>query len=262
MNKLNKAVDAINKAVKDTYHLTPISKNKKTGAMAVSTLNESTCPDICPLKNRGCMADNFHLKMHWEHVSTGERGVSWDTFTGQIRKLPAGSKYRNGQAGDHPKDQTRTGDYLDSVRLKQLVHATRKLKSFGYTHFPIVAGTHRYQVKGMTIKTDCKPNQAEHNLELVKYANSNGYTLNASANSIHEVDALMATGTPTVTLMADNSKKVSYTEQGNKVVMCPAQTSERVTCTSCMLCAKPDRKYAIGFYPHGIKAKLALEIAQ
>ena len=60
------------------YHLTKTSNNAKTGPIAMSTSSKSTCPDDCPIKEKGCYAGNGPLNLHWQKVTNGERGVSFD----------------------------------------------------------------------------------------------------------------------------------------------------------------------------------------
>ena len=63
------------------------SGNSKVGPIPVSTSPRQTCPDACDLKGNGCYADNFPMKIHWDRVSRGEKGYSWDSFLERVRKL-------------------------------------------------------------------------------------------------------------------------------------------------------------------------------
>ena len=222
------------------YHLTVKSSNSKTGPMAVSTTAKASCPDKCPLKKAGCFADGGPLQLHWEQVSQGKRGVSFDDFLLQVAALPRGSEYRHNQAGDLPPDKTQK-DTIDAVKLAALaaVIRRRRIKGFTYTHYPVI---------------DNEINQAA-----IKAANDDGFTINLSANNITEVDQLLALKiAPVAVIMPLNAPKVSFTDQGNKIVICPAQTNKKTTCVDCMLCAKSDRAFSIGFYPHGASAKKAI----
>jgi hypothetical protein len=249
--------DAVtNETAAGNFHLTVNSKNAKTGNMAVSTSNAKTCPDTCPLKDNGCYADNFHLKMHWDKVSSGERGVAWPDFLQQIKTLPARSAFRHDQAGDLSGRKNR----VNSKALQQLTRATKRLTSFTYTHYPVTAGWHKMpgQKKDIYISEET----AAANRAAIKAANAGGFAVNISANSVNQVDEFMALETaPVAVLMPADAKKVTKTAAGNKVVMCPAQTSKKTTCSSCLLCANSSRDYAIGFYPHGSGAKKANSIA-
>jgi len=54
----------------------------------------------------------------------------------------------------------------------------------------------------------------------------------------------------------------TYTPEGRKIIVCPAQSRDDVTCKSCGLCARADRDAIIGFRAHGTREKLADSIAR
>ena len=222
------------------YHLTIKSGNSKTGPMAVSTTAKQSCPDRCPLKKAGCFADGGPLQLHWEQVSQGDRGVSFDDFILQVAALPRGAEYRHNQAGDLPPKEDEK-DTIDAVKLAALaaVIRRRRIRGFTYTHYPVI---------------DNEVNQLA-----IKAANDAGFTINLSANNVTEVDNLLALSiAPVAVIMPLSALKVSFTDQGNKIVICPGQTNKKTTCMDCMLCAKSDRTFSIGFYPHGSSAKKAI----
>lgn len=213
-----------------TYHLTPQSSNKKTGlAVAVSTTSADSCPDSCPLKNNGCYATMGPLNVHWNKVSNGERGSNWKNFILEIEKLPNNWKFRYAQAGDLPgKNENINGKKL--FELAKVVQK-KKLKAWAYTH--------------KTLR--------ETNVNKIKKANKMGFCINASADSLQEADDAVDKGLPTVVVLPSNSPSILYTEKGRKVVVCPAQVKKGKTCSDCMLCAKSDRKFVIGFKAHGVQ---------
>ena len=218
------------------YHLTKISNNAKTGPIAVSTSSKSTCPDDCPIKEKGCYADSGPLKLHWDKISAGTRGVSFDDFLLQVQALPINSEYRHNQAGDLPGEHGQ----IDAPKLARLTATIkkRKLKAFTYSHYNVLTNL--------------------NNRLAIKQANDQGFTINLSANHISEVDNLLALNiAPVAVIMPINAPKVSYTAAGNKVVICPAQTNDETRCIDCMLCAKKDRSFSVGFLPHGTGAKKA-----
>ncbi len=235
---------AISNAVHGNFHLTRNSSNAKTGNMAVSTSNAKTCPDTCPLKKNGCYADNYHLSMHWGKVSNGERGVPWPDFLTQLKSLPARSAFRHDQAGDLVGNDNK----INKTALAQLTKATKRLSGFTYTHYPVLSGA--------------VESTLENNRQAIQEANKGGFVVNISADNIKQVDALMALKVaPVAVLMPKESAKVTRTKAGNKIVICPAQTSKKTTCSSCLLCADSARSYAIGFLPHGSGAKKAQQVA-
>lgn len=221
------------------FHLSPVSGNAKTGPIPVSTSSKETCPDACPLKGNGCYAGSGPLNIHWNKVSSGERGDNWHDFLGKIKKLPKNQFWRHNQSGD----LVGTNDVIDFWALSELMTANRGKRGFSYTHYPL----------------------SDKNIDSLKMANDNGLTINASTNSISEVDKAMATGLPVVTVLPhdhDLSQRIVRTDKGNKVIVCPSSLGKDVTCASCGLCQKHDRGYAIGFVSHGNSRKKVSAIAR
>lgn len=70
------------------YHITKKSSNKKTGPMPVVTSSQLTCPNACPFKRNGCYADGGPLRLHWDKVTSGERGLTFSQLLEELRGLP------------------------------------------------------------------------------------------------------------------------------------------------------------------------------
>lgn len=220
------------------FHLSPVSGNAKTGPIPVSTSSKETCPSSCPLRNNGCYAGSGPLNIHWNKVTSGERGDTWEVFLGKIKKLPRNQLWRLNQSGD----LVGSNDVIDLESLMQLVDANKGKKGYGYTHYPLTIS----------------------NIHSLTIANDNGLTINVSTNSISEVDNAMATGLPVVTVLPhdhDVSVRTLMTDGGNKVLVCPASLGKSITCASCGLCQKRTRSYAIGFISHGLMKKKVSAIA-
>ena len=217
-------------------HITKRSANAKTGKMPVTTTESTSCPTTCPHIDGNCYAKaGFHLRTHWQRVSSHERGGSWSDLCDYIRTLKPKQLWRHNQAGDWgyvTDDQGRELIRLDL--LKSLVDANKASGARGYTY------THH--------KLDYL-----HNLEAVKYANQNGFTTNASCESLNQCDDVIKQGIPAVCVV-DNSKNVpTHTPEGTRVVVCPAQTSD-TNCKDCGLCAQAKRKCVVAFLAHGNRA--------
>jgi hypothetical protein len=222
-----------------TYHLSPQSSNKKTGmGVAVSTTSKDSCPDSCPLKNNGCYASQGPLNIHWTKISSGQRGTDWKGFIEQVEKLPNGWKFRYAQAGDLPGKN----EYIDGEKLFELAQTIQKkqLKAWAYSH-----------------KTLNKSN-----VNKIKKANQMGFCINASADNLMEADDAISKGLPTVVVLPSDAPDVTSTVKGHKVIVCPSQTKQGKTCSDCMLCAKSDRKFIIGFKAHGVQYKKAEKVAK
>ena len=231
------------KDAKPTFHLTRSSSNEKTGPIPVSTSPASTCPDSCPLKDKGCYVVG-PIKWHWDKVSRGERGSPWETFLDELRTLPRGQLWRHNQAGDLPGNN----EEISSEFLKDLVKANQGRKGFTYTHKPVLSE---------------QAGPVESNRAAIKEANAQGFTINLSANGLNHADKLASLGIgPVCTILPDQNPVNRTTPQGRKVVICPAQTRENTTCASCGLCQRADRSVIVGFMPHGSQQKKALAIAR
>jgi hypothetical protein len=210
-------------------HLTLKSANAKTGPIPVSTSSACTCSDACPFKANGCYADSGPLKLHWSKVTSGQRGFDWSAFLAKVRTFPAGQLWRHNQAGDLPG----FGDKVDAKALRELVDANAGKRGFTYTHKPLSLG----------------------NLSAIRSANKRGFVVNLSANSVSHADRLAKTGLPVAAVVPQDSPDRFTTPEGNRVVICPAQRVDSLSCDKCRLCAKGNRGFIVGFKPHGTGAK-------
>lgn len=217
-------------------HLTLRSSNSKTGPIPVSTTSAESCPPSCPLRKKACYGKAGPLGIHWRLVSTSKRGSSWEEFCTAVAALPEGTLFRHNQAGDLPGHD----GIIDHKKLDLLVQANTGKRGFTYTHY--------------------QPTQ--RNLSAIENAVSRGLCINLSANNLAHADELSALEVaPVVTLVPLGSPPRLHTPEGRKVVLCPAQSRDDVTCMTCRMCARADRKVIIGFLPHGSGAKAANEIA-
>lgn len=218
-------------------HITLKSDNRKTGPIPVTTTEARSCPASCPLKGSGCYAEGGPLALHWRNVPTSPHRKTWHQLVKAIAGLPAGQLWRHNQAGDLPG----IGDAIDGEKLRALIQANRGKRGFTYTHKPMDKATSR---------------------RLVREANKRGFTVNLSADNLSEADELSSLGIgPVVTLLPrlqSGGRRVKlFTPAGRRVIVCPAQTHEHVTCASCKLCALADRPFIVGFLAHGASVRKA-----
>ena len=219
-------------------HITKKSSNAKTGRMPVTTTESSSCPSTCPHIDGNCYAKSgFHLRQHWSKVTSHERGGSWSDLCNYIRTLKPNQLWRHNQAGDLPYVRIATQNSFQELitlpLLKDLVDANKSSGAKGYTYSHHVLNT--------------------HNAEAIKYSNRNGFTVNASCESMTQADDAIAQGIPAV-VVVDNSKPVpARTPAGTKVVVCPAQTRD-TNCVDCGLCAQAKRTCVVAFLAHGNRA--------
>ena len=221
-------------------HLTLKSGNRKVGPIPVSTTSLASCPDACPLKAGGCYAKGGPLAIHWRKVTEGAAGDDFETFTAKVASLPDGQLWRHNQAGDRPGH----GDAIDGRQLGQLVAANAGKRGFTYTHKPMTRAANR---------------------EAVQAANAGGFTVNLSANTLAEADTLAGLGIAPVVVVLDapeGERMDTVTPEGRKVATCPATYRDDVTCASCQLCQRRDRKVIVGFPAHGAAKRKAAAIAR
>lgn len=225
------------------FHLTLVSGNSKTGPIPVSTTSADTCPPTCPFQGSGCYAEQGHVGMHWRKVTKGARGAAWRTFLAAVRTITDGQLWRHNQAGDLPG----AGNRIAVKQLRELVDASKHSRPFTYTHKPVL-GTSAL---------------ATSNREAVAAANRDGFVINLSGNNLRHADELADLGIgPVVTVLPSDAPPVTYTPKGRRVIGCPAQTRDDVTCSTCQLCAKRDRRgIIVGFFAHGSSHRKASAIA-
>jgi hypothetical protein len=153
-----------------------------------------------------------------------------DEVLQMVRDLPEGSIYRWNQAGDLMGE----GNKINSRQLLQLVDANRGKRGFTYTHKPLTP----------------------KNLDLINYANSSGFAVNYSCDSV--ADALILrqrlqmigyTIPITVTVPED------YESIDPNIKICPAQIRDDIDCVKCQWCAKIDRSWIVAFKMHGSRRK-------
>lgn len=219
-------------------HLTLKSSNTKTGAIPVSTTEKNSCPDTCSFKKGGCYALDYHLNMHWNKVSDKSRGTNWDDFCKAIAGFKPDTLWRHNQAGDLPGSNS----IIDSAKLDQLVQANSGKNGFTYTHYPI---------------------DNSNNLAAIKAANAAGFTINISTEDIKAADQAYNLGLPsTVVLSTKPSSNTFKTPEGNTIAVCPAQLKDNISCKTCALCQKVDRKVIVGFIAHGSSKAKVIKILQ
>jgi len=224
------------------YLLTPISGNRKTGPIAVTTSPKATCPSTCPFKKSGCYASTGAINIHWLAVSRGQTGSDFAGFIKGLNDLPVGQLTRLNQAGDLPG----IGNKINVSELNAIVKAGKGKRFFTYTHKPVIG-------KGTVVK---------RNREAIEAANKSDVVINLSASNLGEADKLKALNIgPVVVVLPLGAPDTLQTPNGHKVVKCPAQTREYVTCATCKLCAQGKRSVIVGFEAHGNAKRIVSKIA-
>ncbi len=224
------------------YLLTPVSGNRKTGPIAVTTNPKQTCPPACPFRKGGCYAATGAINIHWLAVSRDQAGTDYDAHVKALSALPSGQLARLNQAGD----LAGIGNRIDGTKLRAMILASKGKRFFTYTHKPVLGES---QI-------------ARNNRSLVAEANKEGLAINLSGNNLEHADQLKALGiAPVVCVLPIGSPDTVQTPAGHKVVKCPAQTREYVTCATCKLCAQGKRNVIVGFEAHGNAKRRVSQVA-
>jgi hypothetical protein len=219
-------------------HLTLISSNSKTGPIPVSTTSYNSCPISCPhrVQENGeysCYAMSGNLRTHWQKVSLGERGGSWDEFCDAVRGIYKKQLWRHNQAGDLPGD----GININTGALDKLVSANSGRRGFTFTHYPLNAD----------------------NVRSIEDANRRGFTVNVSCDTLMEADRArkIVRAPVTVVLHSDEQRKSFRTPDGHKVLVCPAQWRDDMSCARCQICQdSSESRCIVGFKAHSTKKKV------
>lgn len=219
------------------FGFTPLTRNKKLGFASTSISGQETCPDTCLLKKSGvCYAKTGRLALHWSKANK-----SWADFLASFDVLPDGFIFRHNQAGDLPGK----GNKVDAKKLGELTRKVSRLRAFTYTHKPILP------VKGVSKDTVAR------NRTAIEAANRNGFTINVSCDSLAQVDAMKKAKVkaPLTVVLPSNAPLTQKTKAGHKVIVCPSQHIDGMTCSKCMICHNQKRGFAVGFRAHGTQKK-------
>lgn len=215
-----------------------VSGNAKTGPIPVTTTGQQSCPDVCPLKGSGCYAETGPISWHWKKLTDGRKpSQDYDSVIDEISRLPKGQLWRANAAGD----LQHTDQQINIPALMKMVKANAKAKAKGFTY------THHDTTN-------------PHNRAAILAANTEGFTVNLSANNLEHADELKALGIgPVVTIMPIDAPKMQTTPAGNTVIQCPATYSD-ITCAQCGICQVSTRKAIIGFPVHGVGKNKAQKV--
>lgn len=211
----------------DGVHIVAQSSNSKTGPMPVSYRGKDTCPPSCPFLNNGCYGDGRIFALAHKFAQS----LTIDRARQILVKRKANARYlRDRVVGDI---LTPTGkvdwEYLAAISS---VGRDAGLTVFGYTH--------AWQ---LLRKRDVA--------RLAKL----GYVMNASCETASQVSKAISLGMPAVITNGEILEGAMIDDM--RVITCPAQVRDNVTCATCGLCAKTDRKVVIRFMPHGPSRKRA-----
>jgi hypothetical protein len=221
-------------------HFVPVSGNAKTGPIAVSMTERSSCPSTCVFKDAGCYAAYGRTLLHWKKIP--ERGTPWKDFIHRLRRLNQNDFFRHNVAGDLPH----AGGYLIPELVNELARVAGHLRAaWTYTHHKLNA----------------------HNLSVIRVANAYGFTINISCEDTHIAALNALRRLPTVCVVPPEAP-ACFREEGVTFVQCPATLRDDINCKNCggprgiPLCARSDRRVVVTFPAHGSGRKKAAALAR
>lgn len=207
-------------------HLVTKSSNAKIGPIATSYRPQTTCPSECrflPDNDGGCYATGRINGMAKKFAKTY-------TIDEAVAKLRGAKLFRDRVVGDVVSNGEIDYDYIENISI---ACSRAGVPAFSYTHAWESMNRNRIP---------------------------DNYVMNASTESVSDATRAISLGFPTV--ITNDDVREGEMISGKRVVTCPAQTRDNVTCATCKLCSKPERKALVRFLVHGIarnKARNAIE---
>ena len=214
------------------HSFNPCSSNLKLGPIASTRSARSSCPSSCVFKGNGCYGDNFPLSLHWGKLD--HSGLSWAELMDKVRTIPRGAIWRHNEVGD--LDTVEGSTLIDPVRVYDLIQAGRGTDPIIYTHHT----------------------QTPANIALLQSARAYGLPINASCETVEQVERCLDEGVNAVLTVARGEVEKTTKLEGVRLVPCPQETRHhKLTCKDCGLCAvdRASKGVAIVFHAHGGQAK-------
>ena len=212
------------------------SGNAKTGPIPVTYRPERTCEPTCPLLRAGCYGTGRIFASAERHAKT----VTRDDVAATLRKASPTARFlRDRVVGDVVTVDASGVVTFDLQYVETIgeLAADAGLRAFGYSH------------------AWRRMSPAD-----VAAVAASGYVLNASCETVGDVADAIALGLPATIANDDVAEGTIINDR--RVVTCPAQTRDDVTCASCGLCARPERKSVVRFRIHGTaRRKAAASVA-
>ena len=213
-----------------TMTITAVSSNTKTGPIPTISRGQETCPSGCPFLKNGCYGEGRIFGTTHKYQKPHDKG----SMVAVLQKARKAARFLRDRVVGDLLDADGNIDY-GYLRTVTEAAAEVGLRPFGYSH--AWRQVDAAQVPG-------------------------GYTLNASCETPEQVWDAIDQGLDAV--IANDRVEDGTMINGKRVVTCPAQTKDGVTCASCGLCAKKDRTAVVRFLLHGPavrKARAAVDAA-
>lgn len=212
------------------------SGNAKTGPIPTTSRPFTTCPPDCPLA-AGCYGRGYIGGTVRKHARTERVDATAARIGPEVR--PEVRVMRDRVIGDllDARGRIDIGHVLAIVSLARAIRRVRPGE-------PIVPGGYTHLWPRFTAR-------------MVRIVRASGYVLNASCETLQDVQDALARGLPAT--IASDTVAEGTRIGGKRIVTCPAQRDARVTCMTCRLCYRWDRPTVPRFLLHGPAARLARE---
>lgn len=212
--------------------LTAASGNEKTGPIPTTSRPMTTCPDDCIFLPTGSVGGCYGTGRLFGFAERAASDISVDEAVSAIEE---GGR----RSARYLRDRV-VGDVVDpdgGVDMQYIVDVATVgrrtgLVPFGYTH-----AWRRMSAADVAAIA------------------ATGYVMNASCETTADVAHAVMLGMP-ATIVNDDLPEGTMIA-GKRVVTCPEQTHDGVTCASCGLCAKGERVAVIRFLVHGVAHRKA-----
>lgn len=218
-------------------HVVAKSGNRKTGRIPVTYRPATTCPGDCPFLPGGTTGGCYGTGRLFASARRYSTSVSVEEATWKVRlgMEPGARLLRDRVVGDVVTPEgTLDRGYIAGIAQVALDNA---LTAFGYTH-----AWRRFTLSDLA------------------WLRKSGYVMNCSTETPGAAATALLTRLPVVIVNDDVDEGSMIGDK--RVITCPAEVRDDVTCASCGLCAKSDRQVIIRFTTHGTavaKARLAVE---
>lgn len=210
------------------YSFVNRSSNIKIGPIPATMSPRSTCSDLCPFKRSGCFGDNFPLSLHWDRLDY--KGLSWQKMLQKVAALKAGRLFRHNVVGDL---KLLADGSIDAAALSEFAAVAADKRPIIYTHAA----------------------QTTRNLNALARS---GVVVNVSCETYAQAERAISHGVNAV-LTVKRSEVTETTRKSHtlRLVPCPAESRDDVTCATCALCARDrvESGVIVTFHAHGSQTK-------
>ena len=207
------------------------SKNKKTGAIAITYASQESCPSDCAFMGNGCYAENGRMALH-------------------TRKL-------NNAVGDHIMVANAEAEEIDNLKS----WAPLRLHAVGDCKDDLSASIVSQAAKRYTKRRNQPVWTYTHSWRDVNVKSWSDVIVRASCETVGDIKQAKKQGYRAAIVVMEFESDKAYKIEDETVIPCVEQTKD-ISCEDCGLCFNKDFTGTIAFATHSQqvkKANLALE---